>query len=90
MHVAVVPSRQRSCEYSSVLVRQSYREGGKVKYRTLANLSKLPAPAVDAVRAVLRGEPVGPLADSFEILRALPMALCWRSWASCASSAWTS
>jgi transposase len=72
MHVAVVPSRQKSGEYSSVLVRQTYREGGKVKHRTLANLSKLPAAAVDAVRAVLRGEQVGPLAESFEILRALP------------------
>ena len=56
MHVAVVPSRQRSGEYSSVLVRQTYREGGKVKHRTLANLSKLPTAAVDAVRAILRGE----------------------------------
>src|SRR3989442_15534713 len=72
MHVAAVPSRQGGREYSSVLVRQSYREGGKVKHRTLANLSKLPTPAVDAVRAILRGEQVGPLAESFEILRALP------------------
>ena len=72
MHVAVVPSRQRSGEYSSVLVRQSYRQDGKVKHRTLANLSKLPAPAVDAVRAILRGQQVGPLADSFEIIRSLP------------------
>ncbi len=72
MHVAVVPSRQRSGEYSSVLVRQTYREGGKVKHRTLANLSKLPPAAVDAVRAILRGEQVGPLADSFEIVRSLP------------------
>lgn len=72
MHVAVVPSRQKSGEYSSVLVRQSYREGGKVKHRTLANLSKLPPAAVDAVRAVLRGDPVGPLEHSFEIERSLP------------------
>jgi Transposase DDE domain len=72
MHVAVVPSRQRSGDYSSVLVRQSYREGGKVKHRTLANLSKLPADVVDTVRAMLRGEQVGPLADSFEIVRSLP------------------
>src|SRR2546428_8040708 len=72
MHVAVVPSRQRSGEYSSVLVRQTYLEGGKVKHRTLANLSKLPTAAVDAVRAILRGEQVGPLPESFEILRALP------------------
>ena len=72
MHVAVVPSRQRSGEYSSVLVRQSYREDGKVKHRTLANLSKLPPAVVDTVRAMLRGEAVGPLAESFEILRSLP------------------
>ena len=72
MHVAVVPSRQRSGEYSSVLVRQSYREGGKVKHRTLANLSKLPPSVVDTVRAMLRGEQIGPLAESFEIVRSLP------------------
>ena len=72
MHVAAVPSRQGGREYSSVLVRQSYREGGKVKHRTLANLSKLPPAAVDAVRAVLRGEAVGPLDQAFEIERALP------------------
>jgi len=72
MHVAVVPSRQKSGEYSSVLVRQTYREGGKVKHRTLANLSKLPPAAVDAVRAVLRGEAVGPLEQAFEIERSLP------------------
>ncbi|MGH7862121.1 MAG: hypothetical protein ACREOS_07735, partial [Candidatus Dormibacteraceae bacterium] len=72
MHVAVVPSRQRSGTYSSVLVRQTYREDGKVKHRTLANLSKLPANVVDTVRAMLRGEQVGPLAESFEIVRSLP------------------
>ena len=72
MHVAVVPSRQRSGEYSSVLVRQSYREGSKVKHRTLANLSKLPPSVVDTVRAMLRGEQIGPLAESFEIVRSLP------------------
>jgi hypothetical protein len=72
MHVAVVPSRQKSGEYSSVLVRQTYRDGGKVKHRTLANLSKLPPAAVDAVRAILRGDQVGPLAGSFEIVRSRP------------------
>lgn len=72
MHVAVVPSRQRSGEYSSVLVRQSYREGDRVRHRTLANLSKLPPAVVDTVRAMLRGEQVGSLAQSFEIVRARP------------------
>ncbi len=72
MHVAVVPSRQQGRVYSSVLVRQSYREGGKVKHRTLANLSKLPPAAVDAVRAILRGDAVGPLDHAVEIERSLP------------------
>jgi hypothetical protein len=72
MHVAIVPSRQKSGLYRSVLVRQSYREGGKVKHRTLANLSRLPPAAVETVRAVLRGEQVGPLEQAFEIERSLP------------------
>jgi hypothetical protein len=72
MHVAIVPSRQQSGLYRSVLVRQSYREDGKVKHRTLANLSKLPPAAIEAVRAVLRGEPVGPLEQAFEVERSLP------------------
>ena len=55
-----------------MLVRQSYREGGKIKHRTLANLSKLPPAAIEAVREILRGEQVGPLADSFQIVRSLP------------------
>lgn len=72
MHVAIVPSRQQSGLYRSVLVRQSYREDGQVKHRTLANLSKLPPAAIEAVRAVLRGEPVGPLEQAFGIERSLP------------------
>ena len=72
MHVAAVPSRQRSGEYTSVLVRQSYREGGKVKHRTLANLSKLPPAVIETVRAMLRGEKVGPLGADFEIERSRP------------------
>lgn len=55
-----------------MLVRQTYREGGKVKHRTLANLSKLPPSVVDTVRAMLKGEAIGPLSESFEILRSLP------------------
>src|SRR6266571_3819916 len=71
MHVAKVPSRQNGREYIAYLVRQNYREGGKVKHRTLANLSALPLPAIEAVRAVLQGKPVGPLEDAMEIERAL-------------------
>ena len=42
--------------YESVLVRRTYREGGKVRHETLANLSALPAEAVAAVEATLKGE----------------------------------
>ena len=40
MYVAVVPNRGSP---PAILLRESYREGGKVKNRTLANLSHWPA-----------------------------------------------
>src|SRR6266487_6164546 len=72
MHVAIVPSRQGAREYKSYLLRQTYREGGKVKHRTLANLSALPLEAIEAVRAILRGQPVGALDEQLMIERSLP------------------
>jgi hypothetical protein len=72
MHVAIVPSRQGGREYKSYLLRQTYREGGKVKHRTLANLSALPLGAIEAVRAILRGQPVGALDEQLMIERSLP------------------
>ncbi len=41
--------------YESVLVRRTYREGKKVRHETLANLSKLPAEAIAAIEATLKG-----------------------------------
>ena len=41
--------------YESVLVRRTYRDGGKVRHETLANLSGLPADAVSAIEATLKG-----------------------------------
>src|SRR6266700_735824 len=49
MHVDKVVSRQADREYVSYLLRQSYREGAKVKKRTLANLSMRPLPAMEAL-----------------------------------------
>jgi hypothetical protein len=72
MHVAVVPSRQGGREYCSYLLRQTYREEGKVKHRTLANLSALPLETIEAVRAVLRGQPVGALDEQVTVERSLP------------------
>src|SRR5688572_4201523 len=65
MHIDIVPNRASA---PAVLLRESYREGGKVKKRTLANLSKLPMAQVEAIRAVLRGDKMAPLVQSFEIV----------------------
>lgn len=72
MHVAKVVSRQRGREYVSWLLRQSVRDGPRVRHRTLANLSMLPPPAIDALRAVLRGEPVQVGTPGWEKVRSLP------------------
>lgn len=69
MHIDVVPNRNSP---PAVLLRESYREGGKPKKRTLANLSALPPEAIDTLRAVLRGETMIPAEEAFEIERARP------------------
>jgi len=58
--------------YESVLLRRTYREGGKVKHETLANLKALPADAVAAVEATLKGSRLVPAGTEFSIARSLP------------------
>jgi Transposase DDE domain len=72
MHVVRVVSRQGGHEYTSTLLRNSYREDGKVKKQTLANLSHLPEPLVELIRAFLRGERFLPAGDALRITRTLP------------------
>jgi transposase len=72
MHVVTNRVRHGENEYSSTLLRRSYREGGKVKKETLANLSHLPAEAIDAIRAVLAGKTLMDAGDAFVIERSLP------------------
>ena len=55
MHIDTVPNRGSRPAY---LLRESYREGARVRKRTLANLSSLSDEQIQAMRAVLRGEPV--------------------------------
>jgi hypothetical protein len=64
MHIHIVPNRGSP---PTVLLRESYREGSKVRKRTLANLSDLSAGQIEAIRAALRGEPLQPVARSLEI-----------------------
>jgi hypothetical protein len=58
--------------YESVLVRRTYREGGKVRHETLANLSALPAEAVAAIEATLKGERLVPAGQAVTIAGSLP------------------
>jgi hypothetical protein len=58
--------------YESVLVRRTYREGGKVRHETLANLSALPAEAVAAIEATLKGERLVPAGGAATITGSLP------------------
>ena len=58
--------------YESVLLRRTYREAGKVKHETLANLKALPADAVAAVEATLKGQRLVPAGSEFTITRSLP------------------
>lgn len=72
MHVVTTTRRVGEREYTNTLLRRSYREGGKVKKETLANLSRLPPEAIDAIRATLRGEVLVRADGAFEIERSLP------------------
>jgi len=57
--------------YRTHLLRRSYRDGGKVKKETLANLSALPDTAITALKASLSGSVLVDAGDMFEIERSL-------------------
>jgi len=58
--------------YERHLLRRSFRDGGKVRKETLANLSQLPPDAVAAVRAVLAGKTLIDAGAALEVTRSLP------------------
>ena len=72
MHVTTTRRRHGDREYTTTLLRQSYREGGKVRHRTLANLSHLPEATVELVRASLAGTTFVPANEALVTLRSLP------------------
>ncbi len=59
-------------EYESSYLRRTYRDGGKVRHETLANLSGLPAGVVDAIEAALKGMPLVPAGQAVTITRSVP------------------
>jgi hypothetical protein len=58
--------------YEAHLLRRSYREGGKVRNETLANLSRLPRETIELVRRSLRGDEFLSAVEAFEVERSLP------------------
>jgi len=72
MYVATVPNRNSP---PAILLRESYRENGKVKTRTVANITHLGTHKIEALRLALAGSlstSATPLPDSFRIVRSLP------------------
>src|ERR1700759_5488320 len=70
MYIESVPNRNSP---PAVLLRESYRENGKVRKRTLCNLSDWPAAQVEGLRGVLRGGTVvAPEREAFTVTRSLP------------------
>ena len=72
MYVATVPNRKSP---PAILLRESYRLDGKVKTRTIANITHLASHQVDAIRLALSGSLTvssTPLPESFQISRSLP------------------
>jgi Transposase DDE domain len=70
MYIEAVPNRHSP---PAILLRESYRENGKVRKRTLCNLSDWPAAHIEGLRGVLKGGTVVPAErDAFTVIRSLP------------------
>jgi hypothetical protein len=67
-----VDKQGRRKDYSSAYLRRTYREAGKVKNETVANLSSLPDHVIDLIDAGLKGTPLVPAAEAVTITRSLP------------------
>jgi transposase len=72
MHVAKIVRKHRGKTYVSQLLRQSFREDGKVKHRTLGNLSHLPPRLLDIIQRSLRGEEFVSPRDAFRTTASKP------------------
>src|SRR5216684_898168 len=67
-----VDKQGRRKDYSSAYLRRTYRDGGKVKNETVANLSALPGHVIDLIEAGLKGQQLVPAAEAVTITRSLP------------------
>ena len=66
MYIDIVPNRRSP---PAILLRESIREGERVRKRTIANLSALPIEQAEMIRRILKGEKLGPVEDTLEVVR---------------------
>ena len=72
-HVATIKTKGKGGrEYTSYLLRRSYREGGKVRHENLGNLSHLPLPVIEAIRKMLAGRVLVDLDEQLQIESSRP------------------
>lgn len=69
MYIETVPNRGSA---PTILLRESFRDGAAVRKKTLANLTPLPAEAIEALRLILKGHKLRPAEEVFAIDRSLP------------------
>jgi len=69
MHVAKISRRHGDRQYDSYLVRRSVRDGRRVRHETVANVSRLPREAIEALTLALKGVALMPAGEAFEIVR---------------------
>ena len=69
MYIDIVPNRHSP---PAVLLREGWRENGKVRKRTVANLSSWPMEKIETLRRLLKNEPLVGRDEAFDIVRSLP------------------
>jgi hypothetical protein len=76
-----VDKQGRRRDYSSAYLRRTYREAGKVKNETVANLSALPGHVIDLIDAGLKGTQLVPAGEAVTITRSVPHGHVAAAWA---------
>ena len=69
MYVETIPNRGSR---PTVLVREAWREGSKIRRRTVGNITALPEQEIDQISRTLKGETLVPVDEAFEIVRSWP------------------
>src|SRR5262252_10812598 len=76
-----VDKQGRERDYSSAYLRRTYRDGGKVKNETVANISALPDHVIDLIDAGLKGQQMVPAGQAVTITGSLPHGHVAAVWA---------